>query len=232
MPYIKSLSLKGFLEETKCILQTTRKISYKKADIPHPVIEMVLQAAIFKTSAQLEEYIKSSIYDWLHIAKRENCTAGSLPDELKWFFISKAHVGAYKSFINESNESRLFNLLKAKRENHLFDDSYSISNIVTPSSVVGDRKYPSVKNIKSLFYRLGINNVFADVERKTRRQYAPLLKSFLDVRETIAHQNPPDLTYNDIRYHVKNMQGFVSALDRVLFSHVVLCHGVQCWRSS
>jgi hypothetical protein len=221
----------GFLQETQGLLKTSREASYKKSKIPYPAIEMILQAAIFKTSALLEEYIKNSINDWIYLAHKENCSAGSLPMELRWYYISVAHVDAYRSYINNKDEKRLLTNLISKKENCLFQDNHTIKKIIKPSIILGNKKYPSVKNIKRLFTRLGIGNIFPKIDKKTKRQYEPLVKSFQDIRQAIAHQNPPDLTYNDIKNHINNIQGFVSALDRVLFSHIVSYHGMKCWRS-
>lgn len=231
MPYAKSLALKGFYSETNAILLASRNASYKKSGIPNPALDMILQAAIFKTSAYLEEYIKNCINDWLHTAIQRNCISSSLPDELRWYCITKEHLGAYKSFINNSDESRLLSAIKSKPINKLLDDNCPIKNLINPLGVVGDRKYPSIRNLKRLFTRIGISNIFDRVNRKTKKNYIPLVQSFLDIRQAIAHQGPPNLTYIDVKNYIKNIQGFVSAIDRILFSHVSNCHGMHCWRT-
>ncbi|MCK4825000.1 hypothetical protein KA005_55135 [bacterium] len=232
MPYKSSLSRKDFIQETNQILETSRKASLKKTGIPNPAIDMILQAAIFKTSAHLEEYLKSTVSDWIFNALENDSSAKTLPDELRWFFISNSYLNEYKRFIYTNDESRLITDLKVKKENLLHDDSQAISGLIHPMVILGNRKYPSIKNIKSLFNRIGISNIFQKIDKKTHRAFEPILRSFLDVRESIAHQNPPNLTLKDVVDHIRNIQILVSAIDRVLFSHVVACHGSQCWRTN
>ena len=78
---------------------------------------------------------------------------------------------------------------------------------------------------------MGISNVFNNADKRAKRSYEPIIQSFLDIRQAIAHQNPPDLTYNDVKHQLSNIKSFVSTLDRILFSHVSSIHGVECWRT-
>jgi len=192
---------------------------------------MLLQAVIFKTCAQLEEYLKAVIIDWLSHATSRNYLAGSLPDDLRWFCVSQAHLAHYKHFMDTADELKLVDGLKEKAQNRLLDDKGPIDRILIPISVVGDRKYPSTKNIRRLFDRIGLRNVFDLVNKRTHRDFKLVLQSFLDVREAIAHQAPPALTYVDARVHTRNVQCFVDAVDRILYSHVMCYHGCDCWRT-
>ncbi len=232
MPYKKSLARKNFLHETDSILQTSRKSSYKKAGISDPAIDMILQAAVFKTSAQLEEYLKNAITDWLFNVKNNGYSANDLPDNLKWYFICNSHLTEYRQYIYNSDEKKLIDNLKSKQQNLLFDKTQSLADIINPLAVVSDRKYPSVRNIKRLFNRIGIPNVFHQVNRRSHRPFETILQSFLDIREAIAHQHPPNLTYDDVRDHTRSIQSFVSVMDRILHSHVISFHDGRCWRTS
>lgn len=92
--------------------------------------------------------------------------------------------------------------------------------------IVGNRKYPSVKNIKAIFNRIGVPNIFHRLNAITKRDSEKVLQSFLDIRQAIAHQSPPNLTYPDVRSYIRNVQGIVRALDRILYTHG------RCWRTA
>ena len=232
MPYAQSLARRDFFIETENNLKIARQATLKKNAFPIPMTDMLLQAVIFKTCARLEEYLKDVISDWLFSAIEKKHFAVSLPEDLRWFCVSKAHLAHYKNFINLPDEIQLLEGLKRKPQNGLLDDSGSIEGRLDPLVVVGDRKYPSVKNIRQLFVRIGLRNLWDMVNRRTRRDFAFVLQSFLDVREAIAHQAPPPLTFVDVRSHIRNVQSFVNAVDRILYSHVLRHHGRKCWRSS
>ena len=232
MPYARSLARQDFLRGTQHILQVTRQATLKKTGLPTTVTDMLFQAVIFKACAQLEEYLKDVISDWLFNAAKRKCFASSLPEDLRWFCVSQAHLAHYRQFMNTPDELRLVDALKGKVQNRLLDDQAPIDGTLFPQSVVGDRKYPSTKNIRTLFNRIGLRNVLDLVNKRTRRNCVLMLESFLSVREAIAHQDPPALTYADVRTHTRNVQRFVDAVDHILYSHVIFHHGCDCWRTT
>ena len=230
MSYSNSLSLKDFRTEIKSILSTSRNSTYKYINLSTPAKEMIFQAAIFKTSALIEEYLKNIIYDWIYNIKKNSLTADTLPENLRFYFLSYKHLGAYQSFIQNKDERKLINKFKENSVNNLFYDDQILSNEINARDIIQANKYPSVKNIKKLFQRLGVKNVFDLVSAKTKKQFPQSLQSFLDVREAIAHQNPPQLTYNDVKNNIETVDKFVSALDRIFFSIIIKNQGEKCWR--
>ena len=232
MPYIRSLARKDFIVQTNDLLQHAKYTNVTGiSSVNASVEQMVMQAAIFKTSASIEEYLNTSITDWLNLADCAANNSSSLPDNVRWTIISKTHLQSYKNFIYQPNEKKLFASLGAAYCNTLLIDSNPLGGKIITNIVTGDRKYPSVKNVKSLYFRIGISDIFQKANQVTRKNIDNILKSFLSIREAIAHQSPPNITYTDTKRHLKNMQSFIGGLDRVLHSHVIKHHGSACWRS-
>ncbi|MCX5825336.1 MAG: HEPN domain-containing protein [Deltaproteobacteria bacterium] len=230
MPYATSLARKEFLLRTNSILKICRNETARRVGLPSPAIELLFQAAIFKTSAFIEVYLNDIISDWLHDISIKGFTAVSLPEDLKWFSIVSAHIKEYEKFFVNKDEERLINSIKNKRQNQLLDNASSVSDLIHPNAVLGGRKYPSTKNIKLLFVRIGISDIFHLIDRRGHCAFQPIIQSFLDIRQAIAHQSPPALTLNDVTSQTHNVQRFIAAIDRELFSHVIRCHGNVCWR--
>jgi hypothetical protein len=100
------------------------------------------------------------------------------------------------------------------------------------ASVYADRKYPSPKNLRRLFNRLGLPNIFALLNRLARRDTEALLTSFNDLRTEMAHSGMPvGLSSGDIRHRIKDVQLVVGCIDRTFYSHVCGPVGFQCWVS-
>jgi hypothetical protein len=233
MPYTASLSRSEFLKQTdELVLHAKTETNKKLGTMPAPVMQLLFQSAIFRTSALLEEYLKDSISDWLSLADKSGLTCSSLPVNLKWYLVSNAHSPAYKEFYYLNDEKKLLEKLDAAPPNIILSASSAITGILNSFIVVGNRKYPSIKNIKTLFNRIGISNIFHRLDAITRRNSEMLLQSFIDIRQAIAHQSPPRLTYPEVKTYIRNVQGIVRALDRILYAHVIAHHGKNCWRTA
>ena len=90
-------------------------------------------------------------------------------------------------------------------------------------------KYPSVKNLKILYIRIGINDIFNEVARRGQKDYKSQLESFLSIREAIAHQEAPVMTFQDVERHLDNLIDFINKIDRVVYSHITKISGEGYW---
>lgn len=233
MPYSKSLARKDFESNISLILKACKESKLKKNGLSELALNMILHAAIFKVSALLEEYIKNIITDWLFLVQRNSCLNKELPENLRWFLAANSQINIFRNFLHQQNEEKLIENIKEKKTNlAIIDDNKFVANSLDPRRVVGDRKYPSTKNIKALFIRIGIPKIFEIINKKRGKDFKLITQSFLDIREAIAHQNPPNLPYSDIRMHLHNMLDFVGTLDRVLFNHIIAHSGVSYWRTN
>lgn len=84
--------------------------------------------------------------------------------------------------------------------------------------------------MKILFNRIGIKNIFNETDRIGRKNYELILRSFLDVRETIAHQESTDLTFDNVKRNFKNITDLLDKLDRASFRHICNISGQKYWK--
>jgi hypothetical protein len=231
MPYSISLARQQFSVELALMLSTCKSASLKRSGFSNYAKEMLYQAAIFKASAFLEEYLKGVIDDWIFLIISNNYKCQNLPENMKWFFVTNSLESGYKSYFYQPNELILIN--SSKRNPHFsLLSSGDIPKKLLNTDKITNKKYPSVKNIRSLFIRIGIENIFSLIDRKLRTNSSLQLESFLSIREAIAHQAPPSLTYNDIKKYLDDLKVFVGVIDRVLYSHVLRYTGNNCWKKS
>lgn len=211
MPYTASLSRSEFLKQTdELVLHAKHGTDKKPGTVPAHIAQMLLQAAIFRTSA-----LKDSVSNWLSLANKSGVTCSSMPVNLKWFLVSQAHSPVYREFYSENDEKKLLEKLRVASPNFLLNASNPIAGMLNSAVIVGNRKYPSVKNIKAIFNRIGVPNIFHRLNAITKRDSEKVLQSFLDIRQAI----PPNLTYQDVRSYIRNVQGIVRTLDRILYTH-------------
>jgi len=89
--------------------------------------------------------------------------------------------------------------------------------------------YPSFKNIKRLFGRVGIVDIEARLNRALRGDLETLVGNFQDLRTALAHSAPPSITMKDVRDRLKDQVKLVSAIDKILHSHIMNHGGPACW---
>lgn len=135
--------------------------------------------------------------------------------------------------LKEDGEKKLIKNLASKKADlkKFIDDQEKFDLRQFHKNIWGDKKYPSVENIKTLYYRLGIDNIFNNINSKGHKSYQLLLKSFTDKREAIAHQGAISLTYNDAVEQIKSIQEFVRMLDKELCSLCCRLAGSNFWPS-
>jgi hypothetical protein len=89
--------------------------------------------------------------------------------------------------------------------------------------------YPSSKNIKKLFARLGINDMIARLSRNLSRDVEVLIDGFQGIRTALAHSSPPPLTIVDVERLLTDCKSLVGSVDRVFYAHVMKHGGPTCW---
>jgi hypothetical protein len=105
----------------------------------------------------------------------------------------------------------------------------TFSNAINPKSVLATNKYPSIKNLKILYIRIGISDIFNEVAKRGQKDYKSQLESFLSIREAIAHQEAPVMTFQDVERNLNNLIDFINKIDRVVYSHIAKVSGEVYW---
>ncbi|MCR5874220.1 hypothetical protein LRS10_08615 [Phenylobacterium sp. J426] len=228
MPYSRSAYRIDFEARVEELLQEARAAQKLGASL-RGVRDMTFQCAVFQTCAALETYIRLIVEGWVQKLKANNLGA-KVPHPARARYFTKALAGSLEAYMSTGDEAKIFRALESKAA--LWDIMQGKAELPTYINGVylhENTAYPSNKNLKRLFYRLGINNIHAEVSRILSRDAEGLIEGFQSVRTNIAHASPDDLTIGDVRRLLRDISDFVRAVDRVFYRHVMAHGGNVCW---
>jgi hypothetical protein len=96
---------------------------------------------------------------------------------------------------------------------------------------IADKSYPSVKNVKRMFKRIGITNVFTRLKMRLKFDVELEIFSLNGLRGSLAHSGlSGSLSYRDVKGHVKRIQQIVAAMDRESFYHLRGTCPITIWK--
>lgn|ERR1035441_543361 len=232
MAYRQSRARRRFDVEVGRLLGTVREAHSSKCS-SSAVREFALCSAVLLCSARMESYIEDLLADWGGAVKTQILTTEKLPRRIRAFLLNQpAVVAAYRQYIVDGDEAGILTKLETLIGGPHYD--FAIDGRRVPPFAVEvvykDRKYPSPKNIRKLFGRFGVMNVFDELDRIARRDTEAMLTSFNDLRTEMAHVGVPvGLNAADIKQHIQNVQTLVGYIDRMFFGHVSRSVGAACW---
>lgn len=230
MPYKRSRARIDFEARSKSLRQVAKKVSYESSPLKYEQKLLIYQSTVFLMSAQLEEYTKNLIEDLLFNYESKNALMSEIPENIKTKSIIDNQLTHYKNYTHNPDERKLLKQIGCSKEYyHVLGSTNPFSNRINTNTVIATNKYPSVKNLKILYFRIGISDIFAGIARKGRKDFKIPLESFLSIREAIAHQAAPELTYLDIERHINNLDEIINYIDRVVYSHITKVSGEQYW---
>ena len=230
MAYSKSKARKEFESTLDELLSLSRGISYQKFKLSYAHKNLIYQSSIVLLSSAIEEYLRVFVEDLFYSYKLKNATLSQIHASSRSFSLFNNQRAFYEAFIHTRDEPKILERLDIKNSCFtVINDNETFINQVDSKKIVFDKKYPSVKNIKILYNRLGIKNVFGIINPKGGKDYAFILTSFLDIRETIAHQESTDLTFNDVKRNFFYIGELINQLDRVSYSMVCSTSGKKFW---
>jgi RecG-like helicase len=230
MSYKKSKARDDFNSNVLTLLRLSKKASYISSGLDYEHQSLIYQAAVFRTCAAIEDYIKTLFEGIVYESKRNLIPTDKLPMNFLLSTILSEQKTIFESFLNNGDERKAIGKLKNIKEVYsIIEPNNSSHSKISANVILATNKYPSIKNIKKVYMRIGIEDIFTKLHFKSQKDITAQLKSFLDVREAISHQSPPTLTYIDIERHLKNMSSFVNFLDRITHSHFVLIGVKTCW---
>ena len=230
MSYSKSRARKDFETESNKLVKLAKKVSFKSSPLTYDHKQLINQSCIFLLSARIEDYTKNLIEDLVYSYRTNGALLKDIPKNVRTKVLLDKQVNYYRTYYNSSDEKSL--LRNISIDNHcyqLLDDTVIFSTQVLPSNIIGSNKYPSIKNLRILYNRLGINDIINELHRKAKKDITTGIESFLSLRESIAHQGAPAITFIDIERHFKNINEVINYLDRVLYSHIKKESGDIYW---
>ncbi len=230
MPYSKSRSRQSFELNLKKLRELSKTASYKKSQFSYDHKNLVCQSAIFLACASIEEYLKNFFEDLIFEFKSNSAKLSEVPSNARVLKLLNSQTQIIKSFVFNGDETKTIKSLNNSWSNYeIIDDNKILTHHITARDIIGTKKYPSSKNLKVLYNRIGIPDILKIIEAKGHKDYKSLLESFLSVREAISHQAAPTVTYDDVKRHFKNILDLINQMDRVKYSHIVKISGDKFW---
>ncbi|MGV2495772.1 HEPN domain-containing protein [Pelagerythrobacter aerophilus] len=214
----------------KILEKTVRQAGIKKLGVPTNLQKAVFYNCVFQLCAVLEDYLSGLIKQWysrLHINDRD---ISRYPDETIKFLMLRKLEAKFKNYLLNSDEVNAIRRLNAEYGylRNLFTSRPQDAQYVG-SSIVSGKKFPSPDNLKILFYRIGKPDLHGKMSARLGQDFEIALQAFLDVRNAIAHEFPPDITQVDAIRYVNEIRRWIHALDRELCSHICKTSELADW---
>jgi hypothetical protein len=230
MPYSKSRARKDFESESKKLVKLAKRVSFKSSPLTYDHKQLINQSSIFLLSARIEDYTKNLVEDLIYSFRTKGAVLEHIPKNLRTKALLDKQVNHFRNYYNSSDERALLRNISIDNNYYeIIDGTISFSAQVQPSNIIGTNKYPSIKNLRILYNRLGINDIIIELNRKSKKDIKTAIESFLSLRESIAHQGAPAITFGDIERHFKNINESVNYIDRVVYSHIKKESGDKYW---
>lgn len=230
MSYSKSRARKDFEIESNKLIKLAKKVSFKSSPLTYDHRQLINQSCIFLLSARIEDYIKNLIEDLIYSYRHNGAILEHIPKNIKTKALLDNQLNHFRHYYTSSDERTLLKNISIENNYYqITDNTISFTSQVHPSNIIGTNKYPSIKNLKILYNRLGISDIITELNRRSKKDIKTAIESFLSLRESIAHQGAPAITFSDIERHFKNINEAINYLDRVVYSHIKKESGDTYW---
>ena len=233
MPYTRSAFRKEFDDNVDVHIRIIKEAK-KNNDLTNELKESVLASSVFQVSSAIENYLKDIISNWIIEIKKAPAKKVSIPKEINAIFLLKTMQDTYNDFlVNKTGEIEAIKKMTHDLNNINMASSQNILQILSETKLVDDRKYPSEKNLPILFYRIGIKNVFDEIQKITKAPSKMQFRSFMDIRTSIAHSNNCNgLTAEDVINKLNDIKKIIYSIDRILFKHFHKNSPSNCWKKN
>ncbi|MDQ3048752.1 MAG: HEPN domain-containing protein [Bacteroidota bacterium] len=195
----------------------------------------VLSCGVMLCSAKIEVYIEDFFDSWIDKVNGAALTSASLPNNLKTLYLNQPFLNnAYKKLITESSESKFIDLLTSELGNQHFNLTDPAKTLPTLYSKViyQNKKYPSPDNLIGLYKRLGIKNIFTEINKISRSDLENTLVSFNSIRTAISHNGiPVGINDKDIIRTLRGAKRVISYVDKAIYAHIKKHSVIATWPS-
>lgn len=233
MAYVKSASRKQFEQIHLSLLEQVRYVS-KIKKLRSDIVHSVYNNAIFRASAAFEDYIKEVLEDWIDMLNNNNGCLSHLPDEIILFSLFKNQEKNFINYVSHGSESMMMSDLNKCKDKLqvLTSPDCPVKPVIVSKQLIMDKKYPSKKNIKILFNRFGIKDIFKAMTVKGKKDYEFMLQSFSDSRTELAHSySSANITKDTVIDNLNNVKEIIQILDRILYTHICAKSGSKYWKT-
>jgi hypothetical protein len=198
--------------------------------------EYVIAAAIFLAHAEIENFITDIFSGYASGAQSIAKKGSQLPKELQsHLFLSKANTQTiFGNFVANGSEEKLLKSFISSLSGHagaIVNDSVPLK-LFSGKDIYTSKKYPSKDNLKIIFYRIGIDKVFAKCDAELGRNSLSLIESLACLRTQLAHTGTstlPGISCNDVCDRIKGAELFVGGIDRLIYRSMTSQFGSKAW---
>ncbi len=215
MPYTISRSRKEFDGNVNKLFANIKNLD---GDLDYSLLQQVLQSYFFSTSSFIENYLANMFDDWLYTLKAHKVKNALIPMNLRKKIFFEFQKDINLSYIIHKDEKRIYSALNLNRwEFEILEDQKNIASEINKHNILYTDRYPSVRNLKRIFLRLGMSNIFDEMGKIGKNNYKNVIISFMDIRENIAHSVPDDLTFLVVKDNHHKIKDFIRIIDRVFY---------------
>lgn len=231
MPYSKSTSREDFELEYLKLGKLAKKISYKSSPLSYDHKQLIFQSCIFLLCARIEDYTKNLIEGIVFNYKSKGVEFNKLPINIRTKVFIDSQIGHFRNYYNSADEKKLLKNVSIKNPSfEIINDSVILSNHLNANNVISSNKYPSIKNLKILYHRIGIDDIVLKINANSKRDLKTSFESFLSLRESIAHQSSSSITFSDLERHFENVMLYINHIDRIVYKHITKESGATYWK--
>ena len=229
--YIPSNARTGF-ESSLIEINNVINIISPPRRVDPDIKNYILGAAILFLSAKLENYISDLFNGICQRASSGSCSVENVPAELLgWAFLSDGHFDRSCKFVAKKDEGDFIKSTGAYLQKQLLKDPDNYLN-VTLFKDISDRSYPSVKNIKRMFRRIGVESIFSLLNCRLHTDAENILKTLNVNRGALAHSGlSGSISYGDVKNQILQIRKLVAAIDKETFYHFRKTDTVGIWPS-
>lgn len=234
MAYVYSRARKIYRSAVKDLLLSSREADTKSCTSAR-VQKLAHASAVIITSTKVESYLENLILDWGAAIGTGNFTVAALPKETRAFLLNGTGIrNAYRKLLLVEHGERDFLRLASAQIGPEGEYRFAVDATVIGAghlrSIIQEVKYPSETNVKKLFSRCGLNDIFAACNAVAKRDVLPLHTSFSDLRTEIAHEGlPVGINGKDIRDRIQEISTLIGYFDRAFYKHSNSLFGPSAW---
>jgi hypothetical protein len=228
--YLLSNARRSAEARIQLLERTVRLSGVKKLDVPTDVQKAALHNCVFQLCAVLEDYLSGLVKAWYARLHSNTRPSTSYPPATITYLLVQKLEGRFKSHLMDADEPRTIRKVSSEESyiRSLLVDRPMQSQHIGPAIVSG-RKFPSPDNIKILSSRIGKPGLSGRLSARLGVDFEIALQAFLDVRNAIAHEFPPDVTQEDARRYIADVRRWLNAIDREMCTHICATSTIADW---
>jgi hypothetical protein len=198
--------------------------------LPTDVRDSIFQNSVFQLSAVLEDYLLDVLSHWFTKLLTGKATNSLMPVVTRAVTLLRIQEELFRRYFGDRDEAGLADRMAASSTYYsLLREADQVPTAEFEKLLVKDKKFPSVRNFRALFRRMGLPNMISMMSKRMKTDFELNLRAFMDIRNALAHENPPSITDVDVARYFRQMARWINAIDRQFYKHVTKISGEAYW---